>query len=78
MYNLISGYEEIADLLCLVFDPWTAATSSVNADQLLTASMSWVIVFSTEGKISLRQFETLVGHLCGTHGGAIMMVGRRI
>jgi hypothetical protein len=78
VYNLILVCEGIVDLSCLVFHPWTAARPSVNADWLLTASMSWAVFFSTEAQISLVQFETLVGHLRGTRGGAIMMVVRRI
>jgi len=78
VYNVIVVYEGIVVLSCLVFHPWTAARPSVNADRLLTASMSWAIFFSTEVQISWVQFETPVGHLCGTRGGAIMMVVRWI
>jgi hypothetical protein len=78
VYNLILVYEGIVDLSCLFFHPWTAARPSVNADRLLTASMSWAVFFSTEVQMSLVQFETPVGHLRGTRGGAIMMVVRRI
>jgi hypothetical protein len=48
--------------------------SSVNADWLLTASMSCVVFSSTEEQISLVQFKTPVGALRGTYGGALMMV----
>jgi len=78
VYNLILEYEGIVDLPCLVFHPWTAARPPVNADRLLTASMSWAVFFSTEAQISLVQFETPVGHLCATRGGAIIMVVQRI
>jgi hypothetical protein len=50
----------------------------MNADWLLTASMSWAVFFSTEAQISVVQFEIPVGHLRGTRDGAIMMVVRRI
>jgi hypothetical protein len=66
------------DLSCSVFHSWTTARYSVNADRPLTASMSWVESFGTEAQISLFLFETPVGHRCGTRGGAIMMVVRRI
>jgi hypothetical protein len=78
VYNLVLVYEGIVDLSCLGFHPWTAEGPSVNADRLLAASMSWAVFFSTEAQISLVQFETLVGHLRGTRGGAIMMVVPRI
>jgi len=78
VYNLILVYEGIVDLSCLVFHPWTAPTPSVNADQLLTASMSWAVIFGTEAQISFIQFETPGGRLRGTRGGAIIMVVRRI
>ena len=74
VYNLILVFEGIVDFLCLVFHPWTTAIPSVNADQLLTASMSWVIFCSTDTQISWVQFKTPVGDHRGTHGGAIMMV----
>ena len=77
LYNLIMVYEGIVDLSCLVFHPWTAARPSVNADRLLTASMSWVIFFSTEAQISLVQFEVQVGDLFRTCGGLLMMVVRQ-
>ena len=48
VYNLILVYERIVDLSCLVFHPCIAARPSVNADRLLTASMSWAVFFSTE------------------------------
>ena len=48
VYNLILVYEGIVDLSCLVFHPWAAARPSVNADQLLTASMSGAVFFSTQ------------------------------
>jgi hypothetical protein len=75
---MILVYEGTVDLSCFVFHPWTAARRSVNAEWLLTASMSWVVFCSTEEQISLVQFETPVGHLCGTRGGAIMMGFQRI
>jgi hypothetical protein len=78
VYNLLLVYKGIVDLSCLVFYPWTAARPSVNADRLLTASMSWGVFFSTEVQISLVQFETAVGDLRGTRGGAIMIDVRRI
>ena len=78
VYNLILVYEWIVDLSCLVFHPWTAARPSVNADWLLTASMSWVVFFSTKAQISLVQIETPVGHLHGTRRGALMIVVQRI
>jgi hypothetical protein len=67
-------YKGIVDLSCLVFHPWTAARLSVNADRLLTASMSWAVFYSTEAQITFVQCETPVGHLRGTRGGVIMMV----
>jgi len=78
VYNLILVYEGIVDLSCIVFHSWTAARPSANADRLLTASVSWAVFSSTKGQSSLVQFETPVGHLRGTRGGAIMMVVRRI
>jgi hypothetical protein len=78
VYNLIFVNEWIVDLSCSVFHSWCAARHSVNAYRLLTASMSRVVVFSTEVQSFLVLFETLVGHLHGTRGGAIMMVVRRI
>jgi hypothetical protein len=78
VYNFILVYEGIVDLSCRVFHSWTAARHSVNADPLPTASMSWVVFFSTVAQISLVPFETPVGHLRGTRGGAKMMVVRRI
>jgi hypothetical protein len=78
VYNWILVYDGIVDLLCLVFQPWTAARPSVNADRLLTASMSSDIFFTTEVQISLVQFGTPVGHCRGTCGGAIMMAVRWI
>jgi len=78
MNNLILVYRWIVYLLCLVFHPWTAAKPLVNADQLLTAFMSSVVFWTTEAQVSLVQFETQVGHLRGTPGGAIMMVVWRI
>ena len=74
VHNLMLVYNGIVDLACLVFHPWTAATPSVNADQLLTASMSWVVFVSTRAQISLDQFKMPVGHLRRTRGGAMMMV----
>ena len=48
VYNLILVYEGIVNLLCLVFHPWTAAISSVNANRLLTISMSWKVLASVQ------------------------------
>ena len=78
VYNWILVYAGTVDLSCLVLHPWTAARPSVNADGLLTASMSWAVYFSTEAQISLIQFEPPVGHLRGIRGGAIMMIVRLI
>jgi hypothetical protein len=78
VYNLILVYNVILDFLGFVFHPWTAARPSVNADRLLTASMSWVVFFSPEGHIVFAKFETPVGHLRGSHCGAIIMVVRQI
>jgi hypothetical protein len=64
------------DLSYFVFHPWTAARPSVNADQLLAASMSGVVFLNTDAQISLVQFQTRVGNHDGTHGGVIMMVVR--
>jgi hypothetical protein len=48
VYNFILVYKGIVDLSCLVFHPWTAARPSVNADRLLTASLSRVVIFSIQ------------------------------
>jgi len=74
VYMLILVYERRVDLSCCVIHPWSAARSSVSADWLITASMSWVVFFSTQAQISLVYIEMPVGHLHATHGGAIVMV----
>jgi len=78
VYNLIFMYTGIVALPCLVFHPWTAAKPSVKADQLLTASMSWVIMLCTEVQISLVQFERPVGHHHCTQSSTMMIVSGRI
>jgi len=47
---------------------------SVNADWLLTASVSLIILLSTDGQISFVQFQPQVGHLHEHDAGAIMLV----
>jgi hypothetical protein len=46
--NFILVYERIVLLSYLGFHAWTPARPSVNADRVLTASMSWIVCFSTE------------------------------
>jgi len=78
VYNSIMVYKGIPDLSSWVFDSWTAARPSVNADWLLAASRSWVVFLSTGALISLVQFAAWVGNLQGTCRGAIKMVFRQI
>jgi len=72
------GVRRDSGFVVFSFPSLDCCRSSVNADRLLTASMSWVLFFGTEAQSSLVQFEMPGGHLCGTCGGAIMMGFRRI
>jgi len=72
-----SVYDATVDLSYFVFHPWTTERPSVNADWLLTASMSLVVFGSKELQIFLVQFETLVGHLrVPRHVARIMVAGQ--
>jgi len=73
VYNLRLVYQGTLDLFCWVLCSWTAVRLSVKADQLLKASISWVVFFSKEAQKSLVQCKMPVGRHHGTCGGAVMM-----
>jgi len=78
VYNLGMANYSIADLQCVVFDPYTTACPSVHANWLLRASKIWVIFCSGEAQISLVQCKTPASNLLRTPGGAMMIAILRI